>query len=48
MREIWGFRRLPPLNKTMIASTQAVDIGLGATVAMTSAKGPEDLQGVQV
>ena len=48
LREIWGIRRLPPLNKTTIPSTQAADIGLGATVATTSAKGPEDLQGVRV
>ena len=48
LREIWGIQRLPPLNKTMILSTQAADIGLGATVATTSVKGPEDLQGVQV
>ena len=46
LREIWGIRRLPPLNKTTIPSTQGADIGLGATVATTSAKGPEDLQGV--
>ena len=36
------------MNKTMIPSTQAADIGFGATVATTSARGPEDLQGVRV
>ena len=36
--EIWGIRRLPPLNKTTILSTQAADVGLGATVATTSAE----------
>ena len=46
--EIWGIRRLPPLNKTTIPSTQAVDIGLGATLATTSWEGPENLQGVRV
>ena len=48
LREIWGIRRLPPLNKTTIPSTQAADIGFGATVATTSAKGLADLQGVRV
>ena len=46
LRENWGIRRLPPLNKTTNPSTQAAVIGLGATVATTSAKGPENLQGV--
>ena len=48
LREIWGIRRLPPLNKTTIQSTQVADIGLGSTVATTSAEGPESLPGVQV
>ena len=48
LREIWGIRRLPPLNKTTILSTQVADIGLGATVATTSTEGPESLQGVRV
>ena len=48
LREIWGIRRLPPLNKTTIPSPQAADIGSGATVATTSAEGPESLQGVRV
>ena len=39
---------MPPLNKTTIPSTQAADIGLGATLATTSAEGPENLQGVRV
>ena len=46
--EIWGIRRLPPLNKRKIPSTQAADIGLGATVATTNAEGPGNLQGVRV
>ena len=48
LREIRGIPRLPLLNKTTIPSTQVADMGLGATVATTSAKGPEDLQGVRV
>ena len=48
LREIWGNRRLPPLNKTTIPSTQAADIGSGATLSTTSAKGSEDLQGGRV
>ena len=48
LREIWGIRRMPPLNKTPIPSTQAADIGLGATLVTTSVKGSEDLQGVHV
>ena len=36
LREIWGTRRLPTVNKTTIPSSQAGDIGIGATVAMTS------------
>ena len=48
LREIWWIRRLPPTNKTTILSTQAADIGLGATVATTSVEGPESLQGVRV
>ena len=48
LREIWGIWSLPPLNKTTIPSNQAVDIGLGATVATTSVEGPESLQGVRV
>ena len=39
---------MPPWNKATIPSSQAADIGFDATVATTSAKGPEDLQGVQV
>ena len=46
LREIWGIRRLPPLNKMTILSTQAAETGLGATVATTSAEGPGNLQGV--
>ena len=46
LREIWGIQRLPPLNNMTIPSTQAADIGLGATVATTSAEGPGNLQGV--
>ena len=42
-REIWGIQRLPPLIKTTIPSTQVADIGLGATVATTSMKGPVGL-----
>ena len=48
LREIKGIRRMPPLNKTTIPSTQAADISLGATVATTSAEGPGNLQGVRV
>ena len=39
---------MPLWNKTTIPSTQAADIGFGATVATTSAEGPEKLQGVRV
>ena len=48
LREMWGIRRLPPLKKTTIPSTQVADIGLGTTVATMSAKGPQDLQAVLV
>ena len=48
LRKIWRIRRLPPLNNTTIPSTQAADIGLGATVATTSAEGLESLRGVRV
>ena len=48
LSEIWGIWRLPLSNKMMIPSTQAGDIGLGATVATTSAIGRENLQGVRV
>ena len=48
LRERWRIRRLPPLNKTTIPSTEAEDIGLGATMATISAEGPESLQGVRV
>ena len=44
LREVWGIRRLPPLNNTTTPSTQGANIGLGATVATTSEKRPEDLQ----
>ena len=46
LRKIWGIRRLSPLNQTTIPSTEEGDIGLGAPVATTSAKGPQDLRGV--
>ena len=46
LREIWRLRMLPTLNKITIPSTQRANIGLGATVAMTSVKGLENLQGV--
>ena len=36
------------MNKTTIPSTQAADIGLGATVATTSGEGRGNLQGVLV
>ena len=48
LSEIWGIRRLPPLNKTTNPSTQAAEMGLGATVATTSAEGPKNLPGVRV
>ena len=48
LHEIWGIWRLPLLNKMTIRSTQAADIGLGATVATTSAERPVSLQGVRV
>ena len=48
LSEIWGIWRLPLSNKMMIPSTQAGDIGLGATVATTSVEGPGNLQGVRV
>ena len=46
LRETWGIRRLPLLNKTTIPSTKAADIGLGATVARTSLEGPGNPLGV--
>ena len=47
LRKIWRIRRKPLLNKTTILSTQAVDIGISATVATTRTKGPEDLHRVR-
>ena len=44
--EMWRTRRFPPLNETIIPSTQAGDIGLGATVERTSKKGLKDLHRV--
>ena len=39
LRKIWGIQRLPTLNITMIPSSQAADVSLGATLATTIAEG---------